>query len=147
MQQKTVACLVENIKKFKSTTKTRIDAIAIRGNSGAIMGGIVSYLLGIPLFCIRKKESSHSVMKIEGYFNKSRGTINYIIIDDLISTGETMDAIMDSLDELVQDHFLLSMYKFKPKAIFLYNQPQKSAGKEFYHDDINTPIIAFQLDH
>ncbi len=60
-----------------------------------------------------RKEKSHSFRRIEGFADSK----NYIIIDDFVSTGETIETIITELKEFV------------PRAncvgIFLYRKPWK----------------------
>ena len=72
------------------------DSIAIRGNSGAIMGGALSLITNKPLILVRKKDDdNHSVYNVEGY----TGVRRYIIVDDLISTGDTIGHIIADIRE------------------------------------------------
>ncbi len=71
-----------------------IERIAVRGVSGLVMGGVVSYYTGIPLVIIRKPdEQRHSIFPVEydGEFSR------YCIIDDLVASGRTLNQIIESL--------------------------------------------------
>lgn len=137
------------------------NSIAVRGMSGAVVAPILSLQFRKPLSLIRKPrftnegvpetEDSHSSRKVEGWI----GGGPYIIVDDLIDTGATIDAIVDSMmgawKEAVQaelaarlyfsnrtgkwltqtERSLLSVEKFLPHApvcvgIFLHNEFRNS---------------------
>lgn len=75
--------------------KVPIDYIAVRGGSGSIMGGAVSYNTGIPLIFVRKNGvSSHASYDAEGV---PYGQFHYIIVDDFIATGATVSAIIENI--------------------------------------------------
>ncbi len=71
--------------------KLKFDAIVFRGNSGAAIAFPVSVATGIPVVLVRK-EGSHG-SKIEGSCNVSK----YIILDDFISSGDTMRKILNEM--------------------------------------------------
>lgn len=70
------------------------EAIAVRGVSGLGMGAAVSYETGIPLVIVRKPgEQSHG-NQVEG-----PGLIaKFLVLDDIISSGETMRTIIGALN-------------------------------------------------
>ena len=83
--------------------KRKFDAIAVRGMSGATIGAILADRLDKDLYLVRKGnevESSHSSYKVEG----PDGPIDYIIVDDFVATGATIEAV------------LLDMTKYFPHA-------------------------------
>lgn len=72
--------------------------IAFRGQSGSALAYPVAAKLKMPLILVRKNtESSHSSYKIEGCTNKD--VDNYIIIDDFISSGKTVNTIIREIDK------------------------------------------------
>ena len=73
------------------------DAIAFRGLSGALVAPIVAYELDKTLLAVRKGESNHSGHLVEGDYNARR----YVIIDDIISSGDTVSAIHAAVAALV----------------------------------------------
>lgn len=90
--------------------KHEFDSIAVRGLSGATMGGVLSYLSKKDLVVLRKNSdfSPHSLSTVE-LENKPN---KFIIVDDLISSGNTIQIINNELQ----------YYPDNPKcvAIFLY---------------------------
>lgn len=80
------------------------DTIAFTGMSGAGLAFILSHALGIPLMCARKKDdSSHftnfnnkTTSRCEGHVSIGR----YLIVDDCISSGDTMRYIIRSIKDI-----------------------------------------------
>jgi len=68
------------------------DTIAFRGTSGSAIAFPLSYELGIPLIHVRKHKG-HSFSMIEGNVDCSR----YVIIDDIVCTGETIQIIQQMI--------------------------------------------------
>lgn len=100
--------LYKKLKKFVKINK--IDAIAFTGMSGAAFAFPLSLKLKIPLLCIRKKiDKSHSHLKVEGFIYSK----NFIIIDDFIDTGNTINYIVKSINEI--------NHEAECKGIFLYD--------------------------
>lgn len=92
-----LAKAVDEAREFlKSSKVPEFDTIAVRGNSGAIFGGALSVALSVPLILVRKSlENSHGGSYVQGYPESSR----YLIIDDFMSSGETVNAIVDNIAE------------------------------------------------
>jgi hypothetical protein len=82
--------------------KTAIHGIVATGNSGVVMGSLVSFLTDIPLVIIRKPdEKNHSGERmVEAQLSFTHGEkVNFVIVDDLIATGSTMYRIEEALVE------------------------------------------------
>jgi adenine/guanine phosphoribosyltransferase-like PRPP-binding protein len=93
--------------------KQEFDAIAVRGISGMTVGSIVSYLLDKPLIIVRKGkpvEPCHSSYTVESSIDS--GT--YIIIDDLISSENTIKTIVDEIKTVSS--------KLKPVGVYLWKE-------------------------
>ena len=76
-------------------SKIDCDSIAFRGMSGALIAPIVSYITGKNLIMVRKSDdSSHSDFKIETSSTKCK---KFVIIDDFISRGKTIDNILETI--------------------------------------------------
>lgn len=72
-----------------------ITAIAARGVSGTTFAGAVSFLTGIPVILVRKDtEQCHSSNRVE-FPDIEDG--NYAIVDDFISSGDTVKIIIDKI--------------------------------------------------
>ena len=77
--------------------KTPFDAIAFRGTSGAALAYPISARMGIPLICVRKKgDNAHCCSTVEG--SGLRDIKRYIIIDDFIFSGNTIDEILSEIN-------------------------------------------------
>ena len=143
--QNVVNKLSSDITNLQKTQ--RVDAIAIRGMSGALVGGAVALATGIPLMCVRKGRSSHSYMRVEGAYNEHKGaqTVNYVIIDDCVCSGKTIDTIMKEVNKFVKD---ITRYHYegvgpsgaKPISIFLYNEP---STPPFDWKGERVPVVSF----
>jgi adenine/guanine phosphoribosyltransferase-like PRPP-binding protein len=90
--------------------KLKPDGIAARGLSGIAAASALSYETGIPLIVVRKGwDKQHSSMPVQGPPDVNQ----YVIVDDMIATGATMQAIVAG----VQKNWGESV---KLKGIFLY---------------------------
>lgn len=70
--------------------------IAVRGMSGALVGGAVSWMTGIPVAIVRKPEdTTHADGTVQG--PKLGGGQTYVVLDDFVATGSTVSAIMNAM--------------------------------------------------
>ena len=84
------------------------DAIAFRGNSGALLAGPLATLLKKHLILVRKDlEYSHSHTTVEGC---SKRNCRYIIVDDLIVSGKTVQEIFSNVSEALQYPVLVGIF-------------------------------------
>lgn len=93
--RESLLCVVRLVTKLIKDSGVQYDSIAFRGMSGALLCPILSLRLRKKMIMVRKGEKTHSGFKVEGVTEGSR----YIIVDDLIVTGRTIDAIISSLPE------------------------------------------------
>jgi len=112
------------------------DAIAVRGTSGTVVGGALSLATGLPLVIVRKPgDGTHSSYQIECDDSFKR----YVIIDDLISSGATMQHIVNAINDApFQNQGRKSLVK-----VYLYaqdTQPQFSSMEKFGL----VPVYAFK---
>ena len=77
--------------------KLKFDAIAFRGLSGAVVAPMVALALKKTLIAVRKNRS-HGI-KVCG----DLGAQSYLIIDDFISSGETVRKIVTSIERASLD--------------------------------------------
>lgn len=70
------------------------EAIAFTGVSGSAFAFTLGYLLNKSLICVRKTVSSHCGLTVEGFIDCR----SYIIVDDFIATGATVQFIVTSID-------------------------------------------------
>jgi adenine/guanine phosphoribosyltransferase-like PRPP-binding protein len=87
------------------------DAVVVTGLSGTIPAAIYCYQHDKQLVVIRKDDDITHGVRTEGKEYFAAGT-PYIIIDDFISLGHTMQRIYDKLDEFGHD---------EPKYVVLYD--------------------------
>ena len=86
--------IVTQVRNLKKKVK-KIDAIVVTGVSGLLVGPTVSLRTKIPIIVVRKKETTHSYLEVEGVQNIK----NYIIIDDIVETGKTVETIYKKILE------------------------------------------------
>jgi hypothetical protein len=107
----TVDQLVTYCKGFAD----EFDAVAFTGTSGAAVGYILATFLHKPVICVRKRaEKNHSPYVVEGYY----GSKNYLIVDDLIGSGDTMCRIVKEIDAAYAPQ-----ERPAPRHIVLYADP------------------------
>ncbi len=71
----------------------QFEAIAVRGLSGTIMGTLVSHFMSKGLIVVRKAGEMGHGMSVEGASRFTR----YIILDDFVCSGSTIQAIIDAI--------------------------------------------------
>jgi hypothetical protein len=102
--------VIKELIKFIKASQVEFDSIAFRGMSGALIAPIVAFKMKKDLILVRKKESSHSNHAVEG----NKATRRYIIIDDFVGGGTTLDTIVSTINNDV------NFREARPVAIFLY---------------------------
>lgn len=89
------------------------DSIVCTGLSGLLIAPSVADILDKQIIVIRKNnEQSHSDYSIEGFVESP-----YIIIDDCISTGNTINRIVDQMKHSGYDPKCLGVYLYAPEHI------------------------------
>lgn len=112
--------------------KISYDFIVGRGLSGSLIAAPLALRLNKRLVVVRKGEETHSWCKIEGL---ERGMMHsYIIVDDFISTGETVRAIIDAMEK--------NCSHSKCQGIFLYGAAKKYEDI-FVYGEREIPVSAF----
>lgn len=87
----------KNLAKFLNKSVSILqnvdfDTIAVRGQSGMLMGAPLAAMMGKDLIIVRKNiESSHSEAIIEGWGRNQK----ILIVDDFIESGATVDDIYE----------------------------------------------------
>jgi orotate phosphoribosyltransferase len=89
-------CRLLRDKKFKN-----VNCIVGCGLSGTPLASIVAHKLGKMLTIIRKGEKAHTSFEIEGI--PVHDNMRYVIIDDLISSGDTIKRINNVIHKEVYD--------------------------------------------
>lgn len=97
---------IRTIQNFENDNP--FDGIAFSGVSGAALAFPISYLTGKHLICVRKEPSSHGKHKVIGLVNAER----YIIVDDQIDSGATINRIVTSIGERSPEAELVGIYVF-----------------------------------
>jgi len=92
----TIKLAAKSIKAWNKKQPLGFEAIAFTGVSGAALAFPLAAKLNVPLLCVRKpKESTHSFYPVEGYLAAER----YIIVDDFIDYGDTINFIVRAISE------------------------------------------------
>ena len=94
------------------------DSIAFRGMSGALIAPIIADTMRKTMILIRKPrtdEQYHSSYGIEG----DCGTRRYVIVDDQISSGDTLRAIRAGIQEFAPEAKCVGVVLYYDK-IFVY---------------------------
>lgn len=113
-----------------------VDSIAVRGNSGVLVGGIVSAISKKRLILIRKPgETSHTSQRVEfaNEYVSGYRTIypeNYVILDDFTETGATVDCILDHIRDYWANELCLQEYTPECRAVMLYEARKKNLDAE-----------------
>lgn len=72
----------------------QFDAIAFAGMSGCLMAPAIADKLGVGIMAIRKRgERTHADFTVEA----TPKCVTYIIVDDLVYSGQTVERIQDAL--------------------------------------------------
>ena len=95
--------------------KSKYDTIAFTGQSGSALAYILAHSLNKKMICVRKdSDNSHyftdSGNNFEGYVNAKK----YIIVDDFICSGESIDKIVQTVQAKIP--------KAKCVGILLYSR-------------------------
>lgn len=117
--------LTDQICQWLEGHKDEFDSIAFRGLSGGIVAPIIAVRMKKKILAVRKPtENAHSCNKFEGDASAQR----YIIIDDFVSTGETIKKIVESIECGYREHAGFGI-EMPPKCVglCLYNQELYSA--------------------
>lgn len=87
------------------------DCIAFSGMSGALIAPSIADALNKHILIVRKREdSTHSRFKVEGWMPEA---FRYIIIDDMISTGDTIGRIIKTVNPKESDEIdLVGIYLY-----------------------------------
>lgn len=98
-------------RAIKKATEIMMDhpfeAIAFTGTSGSAIGYVLGYALDVPLICIRKDtEKAHykswdndREKRFEGY----AGARTFLIVDDFISSGATVERLLRDIHDRLDD--------------------------------------------
>lgn len=93
--KKTLKALVKRLDKYKDD----FDTIVFRGMSGALIGPALAVEMNKQMLLIRKDKQCHSAYLCEGNHDLEK----YIVVDDLVCTGDTMRAINKEVQAIGRD--------------------------------------------
>ena len=103
------------------------DAIACRGVSGMAISPIISHILHKSLITVRKEDVTKNELDTHGAYNceiPSNWDIKtYIIIDDFIGTGNTVDTIISMLknpDDLHEELTCVGVFTYVQHGDYTY---------------------------
>jgi hypothetical protein len=84
----------------KALTGVEFEAVAYRGNSGALIAPTVAALMSKDLILVRKKDDdTHSSLNVEG----PSQAVRYVIVDDFVDSGSTVNTIVKAVKNLNPD--------------------------------------------
>jgi len=96
-RKKTISKAIRRIRQWMKISKMKVEAIAFSGMSGALVAPSIADKLGLHLICVRKStDKAHSSNSIEGWCSEQ--SFNYIIVDDLVSSSDTIKHIRGTID-------------------------------------------------
>ncbi len=96
---------VEHFLKDKT-----FDAVAYSGHSGALVAPLIAGLMSKDLILVRKSDDdSHSDNSVEA---SRRGVKSYIIVDDFMSSGRTVERIAKSVRYYLPRAKLVGIYEY-----------------------------------
>jgi adenine/guanine phosphoribosyltransferase-like PRPP-binding protein len=109
--------IIKNVTAEAKTLYRGFDAIAFRGISGALVAPAVAANLKKNLIIVRKSTTDTvSDYLVEGHRRKQR----YIIIDDMISSGDTIRAIKRNIKRSLNpqnEHIATILWKAKTPLV------------------------------
>ncbi len=95
-------------------------ALAVSGSSGLILAGAVSAVLQVPLIMVRREHEQSHGDKVQGVTG-----MDYVIVDDLISSGATATRIINSIQHQNEQYG----EKAQCVGVYLYTDPETRYGR------------------
>ena len=127
---RTVKALVALIKH----SQVQFSTIVFRGMSGALIAPIIAYKMHKQIAVARKTgDGNHSSLALEGHSNFK----HYIIIDDFIATGNTINTILNIVKKY-------NPHALECQAIFCY-RAYGSLNDDWKHDNL-VPLYSLILN-
>lgn len=116
------------------------DAIAFTGTSGCSIGFILGYSLNIPMICIRKPDQgSHYkswCCEDERSFEGFKGAARYLIVDDGVCSGATVERIMEAISLNCENCRCVAMMMFHHSQNQRIYMPKDKVLAHRYEDGI-----------
>lgn len=120
--------IISNTVQALLPHRLEFDTIAFRGISGALVAPEVAQYLQKHLLLVRKGENRHSSYEVEGNLR----TQKYVIVDDIVCSGDTIDAIRREIaeaqrrrDEPLGECFGIALYMFEREGREIWSDEQK----------------------
>jgi hypothetical protein len=110
----------EEIAKLQQ--KLKFDAVAFCGSSGAAIGFHVAIRHKIPVIYVRKKDEESHGGDVECNMPGGKNVKKYLIVDDFISTGRTVEYIVEQITEVANRR---GAFASKPVGIFCFDGYQR----------------------
>lgn len=105
------------------------NVLAATGNSGLPLIGALSYITGIPMAAVRKAhDGAHDTAMVNGIMPLD---MKYVIVDDLISSGRTIQNIVQKMRTGHEDQWN-GQGQRQLVGIYLYNSDWSADGKQFH---------------
>lgn len=91
--------VVCNARRILGRSGLRIDLLVATGISGTVFGTSLADAMGLPLAIVRKDEhpAAHSSERVEGPDTDQPETMHWVFVDDLISTGATLNRVREHM--------------------------------------------------
>lgn len=118
--------IIDNVSRKILEIKSKqpnINGLVFCGISGAAVGFPVSLTTRITPFLVRKREDSTHGMYLVESFGFVEEKLNYLIIDDLIDSGNTIDYILENMTICIKNSDYIRTGVGICKGIILYNHP------------------------
>lgn len=112
--------VVNNTVREIKRSKWKFDTIAFSGMSGAAICFILSHKLKVPLLCVRKQQDSCHYLSEQyasadnlRYLEGNVAVKKYIIVDDFISSGSTVNRIYEKILEQNPKSKCMGMFMYR----------------------------------
>lgn len=138
--------VVQQCLKDLEPRAREFDAIAVCGVSGLSIGAILAHLLDKHLVVVRKDSESSHGGRCE---YPDSNLLRVLIVDDFVSTGGTVYAILNRLKEY--EHYT----KMQPVGLYLWNASYyreqdgpapMECGLKVWNKPVPTPKLSFSLE-
>ena len=109
--------------------KYQFDTVAFTGTSGAAMAYILAYKLNLQLLCVRKKTDGSHFHKSYPFSDRgwvcegNLGSKRYLIVDDFITSGGTINYIVDSIQKEAPFAQCVSMLMYAQQTARHFSHP------------------------
>lgn len=113
-REKVVKGFIRYLKRVMKKQNLKFDTVVCRGTSGLLVAPIIAHMLNKHLIVSRKpKEDSHSSDSVEGYRTPKR----YIIVDDLICRGDTVNNILRHMEECRPEAECVAIFLYRSDSV------------------------------